>query len=167
MAPTPDPTGISSPSPATMTAAIDRTLHAIGFEFELISPEKVAGRLKVTTTCCQPFDVLNGGVSALIAETLASFGAYVATGFRRVVGVQLSTNHLKPAVLGEEVEAEARPIQKGKTIQVWEVQIQKRDPSTTGSKVLLSTSRVTLICNQQASESMKSYEETLKKYAKL
>ncbi|EHA8592384.1 putative 1,4-dihydroxy-2-naphthoyl-CoA thioesterase 1 [Cocos nucifera] len=50
---------------------------------------------------------------------------------------------------------------------VWEVQIQKSDPSTTGRKVLLSTSRVTLICNQQASENMKSYEETVKKYAKL
>ncbi|XP_008800320.1 1,4-dihydroxy-2-naphthoyl-CoA thioesterase 1 isoform X1 [Phoenix dactylifera] len=167
MAPNPDPEGISSPSPAAMTASIDRTLHALGFEYELVSPQKVTGRLKVTKTCCQPFDVLNGGVSALVSETLASLGAYMASGFRRVAGVQLSTNHLKPALLGEEVEAEARPIQLGKTIQVWEVQIRKSDPSTTGRKVLLSTSRVTLICNQQASESMESYKETLKKYAKL
>ncbi|XP_074573626.1 1,4-dihydroxy-2-naphthoyl-CoA thioesterase 1-like [Curcuma longa] len=157
------------PPPA---ALVDRTLHALGFRFTHISPGKVAGRLKVTETCCQPFNILNGGVSALVAESLASLGAYVASDFQQVAGVQLSTNHVKAALLGEEVEAEACPIHIGRTIQVWGVQIRKMDSSSTststsGSNVLVSTSKVTILCNRQASQAHKDYEDTIKKYAKL
>ncbi|WOL16707.1 1,4-dihydroxy-2-naphthoyl-CoA thioesterase 1-like isoform X2 [Canna indica] len=166
MAESPAAGSTSSSSPPPSTALIDRTLHALGFQFTLISPTKVTGRLKVTETCCQSFNVLSGGVSALMAETLASLGAYVASDFRRVAGVQLCTNHIKAAPLGEEVEVEAKPIQVGRTIQVWEVQTRKIDPSTSGSNILLSTSKVTLLCYRQAPHAS-NYEETIRKYAKL
>ncbi|KAJ0980035.1 hypothetical protein J5N97_015509 [Dioscorea zingiberensis] len=154
-------------SPAPITAKLDRSLHALGFEYEFLSPERVTGKLKVTETCCQPFNVLSGGVSALLAEGMASLGAYIASGFKRVAGVQLTTNHLRPTLLGDVVEAEAKPIQVGRTIQVWEVEIWKINPSNSGNKVLVSTSRVTVVCSQQASNDVKDYEEMVKNYAKL
>ncbi|RRT78500.1 hypothetical protein B296_00014643 [Ensete ventricosum] len=51
--------------------------------------------------------------------------------------------------------------------KVWEVQIRKIDPSPSGSKALLSTSKVTLLCYRQAPNAVNDYAETIKKYAKL
>ncbi|CAL5097072.1 unnamed protein product [Urochloa decumbens] len=146
----------------------DKALHLLGFEFTTISAGEVAGRLPVTDRCCQPFGVLNGGVSALVAESAASVGAYMASGGRRVAGVQLSVNHLRPARLGDLVHARTTPVQLGRSIQVWEVQIWRADPSTGECKDLVSTARVTMLAaNQTRQEEMTSHEASIKKYAKL
>lgn len=113
----------------------------------------------------QPFDWLNGGVSALMAETTASIGGYVASGYRRLAGVQLSINHVGPARLGDLVQARATPVQLGRKIQVWEVQIWRIDPSTSERKDLVSTARVTLLTNLPTPEKMKSFEQGLKNFS--
>lgn len=51
--------------------------------------------------------------------------------------------------------------------QVWEVQLRKTDPSNSKKKSLVSSSRVTLVCNMPVPEHLKEAGETLKKYAKL
>ncbi|PWZ45631.1 1,4-dihydroxy-2-naphthoyl-CoA thioesterase 1 [Zea mays] len=154
------------PPPAAAAAfRVDRPLQALGFEFTRVTAEEVVGRLPVTETCCQPFDWLNGGVSALMAETTASIGGYVASGYRRLAGVQLSINHVGPARLGDLVQARATPVQLGRKIQVWEVQIWRIDPSTSERKDLVSTARVTLLTNLPTPEKMKSFEQGLKNFS--
>ena len=66
----------------------------------------------------QPFQVLHGGVSALVAEGLASMGAHMASGFRRVAGVSLSINHFRSAKVGDVVLVRAAPLHVGRSTQV-------------------------------------------------
>ncbi|KAH0435003.1 hypothetical protein IEQ34_001204 [Dendrobium chrysotoxum] len=157
---------LDRPTPAAITAEVDLPLHALGFEYGHVSAEKITGHLTVSESWCQPFKRMHGGVAAFVAEGVASAGAYMASGFQRVAGIQLSINFIKPAFLGDKVEVEASRILLSKTIQVWEVQQWRTNP-TSGEKVLLSLSNVTLLCNLPSPKVMKGFEDALKKYSKL
>jgi 1,4-dihydroxy-2-naphthoyl-CoA hydrolase len=65
----------------------ENMLHALGFEITRIFRCEVAGRLTITEKCCHAFKMLNGSVSALMAEATAGIHAYIASRYRRVAGV--------------------------------------------------------------------------------
>jgi uncharacterized protein (TIGR00369 family) len=75
----------------------------------------------------QPFGILHGGVSALLAESAASLGAALAAGpERRVVGIELSASHLRGLRDGH-LTAEATPVRVGRTVQVWRIVLTDDD----------------------------------------
>uniref|UniRef100_A0A0A9FB37 Thioesterase domain-containing protein n=1 Tax=Arundo donax TaxID=35708 RepID=A0A0A9FB37_ARUDO len=155
----------NSNSSGSMTAELDPVLHSIGFEIGEVSPSQLTGRLPVTAKCCQPFQVLHGGVSAMVSEALASMGAHMASGYRRVAGVSLNINHFRSAAVGDVVLARAAPVHVGRSTQVWEVKLWKQDPSTQGKGPQISESRVTLLCNLPVPDNLKHAGDALKKYA--
>src|SRR5580693_10514106 len=78
-------------------------------------------RLPVDWRVHQPYGILHGGVSALLAESAASFGAALAAGPERsVVGIELNASHLR-SVRDGHLNAEATPVRVGRTIQVWRI----------------------------------------------
>jgi 1,4-dihydroxy-2-naphthoyl-CoA hydrolase len=86
-------------------------------------PERVVLRLPVTWKVHQPYGILHGGVSALLAESAASFGAALAAGSeRQVVGIELNASHLR-SVRDGNLTATATPLRVGRTVQVWSIAI--------------------------------------------
>jgi uncharacterized protein (TIGR00369 family) len=81
--------------------------------------ERVVMRLPVTWKVHQPYGILHGGVSALLAESAASFGAAINAGpGKRVVGIEINASHLRGMTEGF-LTATATPIRAGRTVQVW------------------------------------------------
>jgi 1,4-dihydroxy-2-naphthoyl-CoA hydrolase len=91
------------------------------------SPEKVVLRLPVTWKVHQPYGILHGGVSALLAESAASFGASLAAGpDRQVVGIEINASHLRGMREGN-LTASATPVRVGRTVQVWSIDLTDDD----------------------------------------
>lgn len=90
-------------------------------------PERVVMRLPVDWRVHQPFGILHGGVSALLAESAASLGAALAAGPERsVVGIELNASHLR-ALRDGHLTAEATPVRVGRTVQVWRIALTDDD----------------------------------------
>jgi 1,4-dihydroxy-2-naphthoyl-CoA hydrolase len=103
-----------------MTASIHELLDVEVLE---AGPERVVMRLPVTWKVHQPYGILHGGVSALLAESAASFGAALAAEpGRNVVGIELNASHLR-SVRDGHLTAEATPVRVGRTIQVWRISL--------------------------------------------
>ena len=84
-------------------------------------PERVVMRIPVDWRVHQPYGILHGGVSALLAESAASLGAFLAAGpERRVVGIELNASHLRSLREGH-LTADATPVRVGRTVQVWRI----------------------------------------------
>jgi 1,4-dihydroxy-2-naphthoyl-CoA hydrolase len=105
-----------------------RSIHdLLGVEVVEAGPERVVLRLPVDWRVHQPFGLLHGGVSALLAESAASLGAALAAGAgRSVVGIELSASHLRGMREGH-LTAEATPVRVGRTIQVWRIVLSDDD----------------------------------------
>ncbi len=120
------------PSPADPDAvALPNGQHSIhellGVEVIEAGPERVVMRLPVDWRVHQPYGILHGGVSALLAESAASFGAALAAGpGRSVVGIELNASHLRSLRDGH-LTAEATPVRVGRTIQVWRIVLTDDD----------------------------------------
>jgi 1,4-dihydroxy-2-naphthoyl-CoA hydrolase len=94
----------------------------MGIEFVEISPEHAVARMPVAGNT-QPYGLLHGGASVVLAEGVGSFLAVVLAGpGRAAVGVDINATHHRPATDGW-VTAVARPISVGRTTACLEIVI--------------------------------------------
>lgn len=106
----------------TATTA-DTAVSHLGIEFLEVGDDFISARVPVDARTVQPYGLLNGGVSVLLAETLGSCGAaYAAPEGHRVVGLDINANHLRGATSGW-VTGITRPVHRGRSTQVWQIEL--------------------------------------------
>lgn len=96
----------------------------LGIEITEVGDNWLSARMPVDSRTVQPFGVLHGGASVLLAETVGSCAANLCVDETQeyCVGLDINANHLR-AVASGWVAATARPYHIGRTTQVWDIQI--------------------------------------------
>ncbi len=99
-------------------------MEATGLRVERATPEGVEGSLVLGPEHHQPAGIVHGGVYCSAIEQAASIGAALFAADRGLtaVGTNNNTHFLRPVVTGE-VRVVARPVQRGRTQQLWQVEV--------------------------------------------
>ena len=113
--------------------------EVLGIEITDFGRDYFCGKMPVDHRTVQPYGLLHGGASAVLAETLGSIagGMQVNLETQSVVGVEINCNHLRSARDGW-VYGKATPVKIGRKIHVWNIEIKNE-----GDK-LVAVSRLTL-----------------------
>ena len=114
---------MTTPAPPDGSELQRGFLKLVGLRSEQASGDRVVLTCPVTPDLHQPFGLVHGGVYATMAETAASVGGSLWFGDQgKVVGVSNHTDFLR-AVRRGELRAEATPLARGRTTQLWQVEI--------------------------------------------
>jgi 1,4-dihydroxy-2-naphthoyl-CoA hydrolase len=103
-------------------------VQGMGLVLDEASATRVAGHLEAGADHHTPWGVVHGGLYASVIETVASIGASIAVQDRGqfAVGVNNQTDFLRPHRAGR-LDVVAEPIQQGRTLQLWSVQLTRED----------------------------------------
>jgi uncharacterized protein (TIGR00369 family) len=99
-------------------------MEQLGIAFTEIGPDYVRGTMPVDARTHQPYGLLHGGASVLLAETLGSSAGNLCCPEGKVcVGIEINANHVR-GVRSGTVTGTARPIHVGGSTQVWEIRVE-------------------------------------------
>jgi uncharacterized protein (TIGR00369 family) len=114
------------PSLAELNARTpDTAVSNRGIVFTELGEDFLRGTMPVDARTKQPYGLLHGGSSVLLAETLGSMAANlcVEPGEGQAVGLEINANHLRAMTSGT-VTGTARPVHVGRSTQVWDIRIE-------------------------------------------
>ena len=111
----------------------------LGIEFSAFGEDYLEATMPVDNRTLQPFGVLHGGASVVLAETIGSMAGYLCLIDlqKTTVGQEINANHLRAASSGL-VTGRATPIHIGRQSQVWSTEIKNEEGN------LVAISRLTL-----------------------
>jgi 1,4-dihydroxy-2-naphthoyl-CoA hydrolase len=101
----------------------DNMVEHVGIVFTRIGDNDLEATMPVDNRTRQPFGLLHGGASVVLAETLGSVAGYLCTeGEQKIVGLEVNANHLRSAREGI-VRGVCTAIHVGRRHQVWQIEI--------------------------------------------
>jgi len=96
----------------------------IGIEFTEITEDSISARMPVNEKTHQPYGILHGGASVVLAESLGSVASNMIIDSEKYIGVglEVNANHLRPVKSGF-VTGICKPIHIGGKTHVWDIKL--------------------------------------------
>lgn len=115
--------------------------EAFGIEITKIEKNSITGTLTVDHRHLRPGNIMNGGVSLVLIETMGSFSSYLTIDPKKQnsFGIQVNANHISIARPGDVLTAKSEAVHIGKTTQIWDVNITNQNGK------LVSSGRITML----------------------
>lgn len=103
-------------------------METLGIEFVDFTENSLTARMPVTPRVHQPDGVLHGGATVALAESVGSAAAFMFSKGEptQVRGIEISANHVRSVKEGY-VYAHAQWMHKGRTTQLWHIDIKDTD----------------------------------------
>ena len=101
----------------------------LGIEFTEVGADYIIARMPVDHRTHQPFGILHGGASVVLAETLGSIASYLClkeSSQKNAVGLEINANHLRPVKEGF-VYGKVTPIHIGRSTHIWDIKITNEE----------------------------------------
>lgn len=114
-------------------------IELLGIEITKAEKGYLEATMPVDHRTHQPYGLLHGGASVVLAETLGSFGSHMAVDTDKFlsVGVEVNCNHIRSKRDGI-VTGKATAIHLGRKMHVWSIDIVDEEDK------LIATSRITV-----------------------
>jgi len=114
-------------------------METLGIRVTAIGDDWLQGTMPVDHRTHQPYGLLHGGASVVLAETLGSTAAMLTLDPQHelAVGLDINANHVR-GVRSGIVTGTARAQHIGRTTQVWEIRIENEEGA------LVCISRITM-----------------------
>jgi 1,4-dihydroxy-2-naphthoyl-CoA hydrolase len=111
----------------------------IGIEYTELGDDFLCAKMPVDHRTMQPFNILHGGASVVLAETIGSVASNLAIdqSTHYCVGLDITANHIKSAKSGY-VYGKATALHIGRKTHVWDIKI------TNESDEIVCVSRLTV-----------------------
>lgn len=119
--------------------------ESFGIDIVEVSRESMTGTLTVDARHLRPGNIMNGGVSLVLIETIGSASAclFLDLTKQNAFGIQVSANHLAVAKPGDVLTAKSKAVHIGRTTHVWEITI------TNQLGKVVSTGRITMMVTER------------------
>jgi uncharacterized protein (TIGR00369 family) len=124
---------LTPPDTDSLTAALKNTIgEALDIRFEACTDDSLTASMVVDHRTHQPFGLLHGGASVVLAETLGSMASYLVIDSNKFfcVGIEVNANHLRGVKTGR-VTGVVKPVHLGRTTHVWDIRIHNEEGKPT------------------------------------
>ncbi len=116
----------------------------IGLEFTELGENYLMAKMPVDHRTIQPYGLLHGGASVVLAETLGSVASALVIDHDNYIslGIEINANHVRSARKGY-VYGKCLPLHLGSSIHIWEIKI------TDENEKLICVSRLTVAIKKE------------------